>query len=64
MQRFLIIQTAFIGDVLLATGMIEKLHHAYPDAQIDFLVRKGNEGLLANNPFLNEILIWIKKENK
>lgn len=64
MQRFLIIQTAFIGDVVLATGMVEKLHQTYPDAQIDFLLRKGNEGLLANNPFLNEVLIWNKKENK
>ena len=64
MQRFLIIQTAFIGDVVLATGMVEKLHQAYPGAQIDFLLRKGNEGLLANNPFLNEVLIWNKKENK
>ncbi len=64
MQRFLIIQTAFIGDVVLATGMVEKLHQAHPEAQIDFLVRKGNEGLLANNPFLNEILIWDKKQNK
>src|ERR1035437_2901081 len=64
MQRFLIIQTAFIGDVVLATGMVEKLHHAYPEAQIDFLLRKGNEGLLANNPFLNEILIWDKKQKK
>ena len=64
MQRFLIIQTAFIGDVVLATGIVEKLHHAFPEAQIDFLVRKGNESLLANNPFLNEVLIWTKKENK
>ena len=64
MQRFLIIQTAFIGDVVLATGIVEKLHQSYPDAQIDFLLRKGNEGLLANNPFVNEVLIWNKKENK
>ena len=64
MQRFLIIQTAFIGDVVLATGIIEKIHQAYPEVQIDFLIRKGNEGLLANNPFLNEVLIWTKKENK
>src|ERR1035437_7034500 len=64
MQRFLIIQTAFIGDVVLATGMVEKLHHAYPEAQIDFLLRKGNEDLLANNPFVNEVLIWNKKEDK
>ena len=64
MQKFLIIQTAFIGDVVLATIIIEKLHANFPDAQIDFLLRKGNEGLLQNHPYLNEVLIWVKKKDK
>ena len=64
MEKFLIIQTAFIGDVVLATGIVEKLHQSYPGAQIDFLLRKGNEGLLANHPYLNEVLVWNKKQNK
>ena len=64
MQKILIIQTAFIGDVVLATGILEKLHRFYPGAQIDFLLRKGNEGLLASHPFLNEVIIWDKKNKK
>ncbi len=64
MHKFLIIQTAFIGDVVLATALIEKLHDHFPDAQIDFLLRKGNEQLLTDHPFLHEILIWNKKQNK
>jgi ADP-heptose:LPS heptosyltransferase len=64
MQQILIIQTAFIGDVVLATGLIEKLHRYYPDAKIDFLLRKGNEGLLLGHPYLREVLIWNKKSNK
>lgn len=64
MQKILIIQTAFIGDAVLATGIVEKLHQYFPEAQIDFLVRKGNESLFTNHPFLHEILIWDKKENK
>jgi heptosyltransferase II len=64
MQKFLVIQTAFIGDVVLATGIIEKLHAHFPDAQIDFMVRKGNEGLLTNHPYLNEVLVWDKKQHK
>lgn len=64
MQKILIIQTAFIGDVVLATGLIEKLHRSFPDAQIDFLVRKGNESLLINHPYLHEVLIWDKKKKK
>ena len=62
--RFLIIQTAFIGDVILATALLEQLHIAYPTAVLDVLVRKGNEGLLANHPFLNNVLIWHKKGTK
>src|SRR6478736_10117726 len=62
-KKILVIQTAFIGDVVLATGIIEKLHAFYPDAQLDFLVRKGNEGLLKNHPFVN-VLIWNKKKQK
>ncbi|CAG4991050.1 hypothetical protein DYBT9275_00666 [Dyadobacter sp. CECT 9275] len=63
-KRILVIQTAFIGDVILATSLIETLHLADPDAQIDFLVRKGNEGLLHNHPYLRNVLIWKKKEEK
>lgn len=63
-KKFLVIQTAFIGDVVLATGIIEKLHAHFPGAQIDLLVRKGNEALLAGHPFLHEVLIWDKKEHK
>ena len=64
MQRILIIQTAFIGDVVLATALIEKLHESYPSAAIDFLLRKGNEGLLKDHPHLNDVLVWNKKESK
>lgn len=64
MKSFLIIQTAFIGDVILATPIIEKLHQHYPDADIDFLLRKGNESLLKGHPKLREVLIWNKKQQK
>ncbi len=64
MKKLLIVQTAFIGDVILATALIEKLRGFYPDLKIDFLLRKGNESLLKDHPGLNEILIWNKTENK
>jgi heptosyltransferase-2 len=64
MKKILVIQTAFIGDVVLATAVVEKLAHYFPEDQIDFLVRKGNESLLANNPHIKHVLIWNKKERK
>lgn len=63
-MKILVIQTAFIGDAILATSLLEKLHAHFPEAQIDYLVRKGNEGLLRNHPFLHETLVWDKKEGK
>ena len=64
MQKFLVIQTAFIGDVVLSTAVLEKLHQYFPEAEIDILVRKGNEGLFDQHPFLNDVFIWNKKQNK
>ncbi len=63
-MKILILQTAFIGDVILATPLVEKLRRFFPDATIDFLLRKGNEGLLAGHPHLREILVWDKKSGK
>ena len=62
--KFLIIQTAFIGDVVLATSLVENIHAAFPDASIDFLVRLGNESLLQGHPHIRRVLIWNKKEKK
>ncbi len=64
MEKILIIQTAFLGDVVLATPLIERLTSKYPDAHIDFLLRKGNEGLLVGHPKLNRVWIWDKSQPK
>ena len=63
-RKFLVIQTAFIGDVILATPVIEKLQRFYPDAQIDILVRQGNQGILKHNPHVNQIVILNKENGK
>ena len=64
MKKFLIIQTAFIGDVVLATAIVEELAHCFPNAPIHFLLRKGNEGLLKDHPKIKKVWIWDKKKGK
>jgi heptosyltransferase-2 len=59
-KAFLLIQTAFIGDVILATSVLERLHRVHPDASIDMVVRKGNESLLKGHPFLRKVYVWDK----
>lgn len=64
MEKILLIQTSFIGDVILATALLEQLHDRYPDSRIDLLVRKGNESLFKDHPFLGELYVWDKKAGK
>ena len=64
MKKILIIQTAFIGDVILMTPLISELYRLCPNSKIDVLVRIGNESLLLNNPNINKVLILDKKKNK
>src|SRR5438046_1367187 len=64
MQKILVIQTAFIGDAILASAILEKLHQFYPHAEIYFLVQKGNENLFEGHPFIKETLVWNKQEGK
>jgi len=64
MKRILIIQTAFLGDVILSTALAETLHHAYPDAEIHMLVKKENALIFEDHPFLKNIITLDKKQNK
>ena len=64
MNKILVIQTSFIGDAILASAVLEKLHVFYPQAKIDLLVRKGNESLYKDHPYLNECLVWNKQDGK
>lgn len=64
MPSFLVVQTAFIGDAILATAVIEKLHKYFPDDTIDLLVRKGNESLFSHHPHLSKVYVWDKTKKK
>ncbi len=63
-KNILVIQTAFIGDAILASSVLEKLHVFFPQAKISILVRKGNESLYHEHPFLYQTLVWNKHDGK
>lgn len=64
MKKILIIQTSYLGDLILATPVAERIHQMYPESAIDILLRKGNESLFDGHPFINKIIVWDKKKNK
>lgn len=64
LNKILVIQTASIGDVILATALIESLHEALPAAEIHFLAKKGMENLFSGHPYLKKVHIWDKSGSK
>ncbi|HEX5624854.1 MAG TPA: glycosyltransferase family 9 protein [Saprospiraceae bacterium] len=64
MASVLFIQTAFLGDVVLATSLVEKWKSVFPHDLVDVLVRRGNESVFADNPNIRHTLIWDKKRHK
>ncbi len=64
MKRILIIQTAFLGDVILATPVVSELKRIFPSAEIDVLVKKGTESLLQNNPNIRYCITLDKSKGK
>lgn len=63
-NKVLVIQTASIGDVILATPLLEKIHFYHPEAKIDLMLKKGNESLFDGHPFLHRLIIWDKSQKK
>lgn len=63
MKKVLIIQTAFIGDVILSTPLAENIRLKFPSCEVDYLVKKGNETLLSGHPGVRNVLV-LNKENK
>lgn len=63
-SKVLFIQTAFIGDVILFTSILESWQESHPNSKVDVLVRKGNEILLVNHPIVDQLFIWDKQYGK
>jgi ADP-heptose:LPS heptosyltransferase len=63
-KKFLIIQNASIGDVVLATSLLEKLHDTFPQVILGMIVNKGSEELFDGHPYLNKLYVQDKKNHK
>ena len=63
-KQILIIQTAFIGDVILSTCLLEFFKAVYPDCVLDFVLRKSNASLLSEHPSIRNLITWDKSAPK
>ena len=60
-MKILVIHTAFIGDIVLSTPLIQRLKEMYPKSEINYLTLPVNKSVISNNPNLNEIILYDKK---
>lgn len=64
MEKILIVQTAFLGDVILTTPLIKAVKKIYPHSFLSFLLIPETREVLANNPGLDEIIIYDKRDKE
>ncbi|MFH0924204.1 MAG: glycosyltransferase family 9 protein [bacterium] len=63
-NRFLIIQTGKIGDMVYATSVISNLKQRLPHAWIAVLTSPVSQPLLINNPKVDKILLFYPKKHR
>jgi heptosyltransferase-2 len=60
-KKILIVQTAFIGDVILATPLAEAAHQVFPDCLVDFMAIPAAANLLEKNRFIRRVVTFDKR---
>lgn len=60
-ERFLIIHTAFLGDVILMLPLVQALRKAKPASMIDLLVIPRAASVLENHPDVSSVIVYDKK---
>ncbi len=60
----LVIQTAFVGDVVLSTPLFEAARTRLGAERVGAVVRPETADLLRNNPNVDEIIIYDKKDGQ
>jgi lipopolysaccharide heptosyltransferase II len=61
-KRILVIQTAFLGDVVLTTPLLQSLRYRFPKSHLAALVIPGTAEILAPHPGLDDVLVYDKKK--
>ncbi len=60
MKRILVIQTAFLGDVVLTTPLFRALRRRFPEARVDVLVTPAAAPLVEEDPHLDGVRVYDK----
>jgi len=59
--KILVIQTAFIGDVILTLPLVQVLKRSFPESEIDIVATPQAAGLFANHPAIHRVIPYDKR---
>lgn len=59
--NILLVQTAFLGDLILTTPLIKAVKKKFPDSKLTVLVIPQTAELLKNNPYVDEVITYDKR---
>jgi len=54
-RNILVIRLSSIGDIVLTTPVLRRLHAAYPEASIDYCIKSSYASLVKASPYLNNV---------
>ncbi len=60
MTRVLVIQTAFLGDVILALPLVQVIKKSLGEVQVDFLVIPETSEILEKHPDISKVIVYDK----
>jgi heptosyltransferase-2 len=62
-MKILVIQTAFLGDLIMSTPIFKGIKRIYPSSQVDLITTPQNRGVIENNPHIDNILTFNKSSS-
>ena len=60
-RRVLVVQTAFLGDVVLTLPLVQVIHRTYPETEISFLATPRGAEALHNHPAIHSVVVYDKR---
>ncbi len=63
MEKILVWQTAFLGDLILTTPLLSSLKNLFPESEIHVITKPFGIDVLKENPDVNSLIIFDKKRD-
>ncbi len=62
--RILIIDTAWVGDVVFTTALVEATKALWPEANLDLLIAPRATGIVRSHPHIREVIVYDKAKRE